>query len=241
MNYIHEKSSPAPKTSKVLESIARDRARTNLLGKYEQRTIAFLVQRIPSWISSNMLTTIGFFGSFIVFLSFVLATYLQLNYLLLGVLGFAISWFGDSLDGRIAYYRNRPRKLYGFTLDITIDWIGIILIGAGYIIYSEGIWELLGYGFVVMYGWEMIIAMMRYKITGEYSIDSGILGPTEARILISAILVAEVIFQGSIKYSVTILAIILFFVNIADTRKLLRVANDMDVKEIKKKLPDENN
>ncbi|MCE5345424.1 MAG: CDP-alcohol phosphatidyltransferase [Bacteroidales bacterium] len=239
MNYIHEKSHQTQKNREVLESIAKDRVRTNLLGKYEQRAIAFLVQRIPSWISSNMLTAIGFSGSFIIFLSFVLATYLHVNYLLLGVLGFAISWFGDSLDGRIAYFRNKPRKLYGFTLDITIDWIGIILIGAGYIVYSEGIWELLGYGFVVMYGWEIIIAMMRYKITGKYSIDSGIFGPTEARIFISAVLVAEVIFQGSMRYSVTILGIILLIVNIADTRKLLTVANDMDVREIKQKLPDE--
>ena len=54
--------------------------RTNLLRKPEQKTIAFLVQRIPSWISSNMLTAIGFFGNIIVFLSFILATYLHRNY-----------------------------------------------------------------------------------------------------------------------------------------------------------------
>jgi hypothetical protein len=41
------------------------------------------------------------------------------------------------MDGRLAYYRNRPKKLYGFTLDITIDWIGIILIGVGFIVYAK--------------------------------------------------------------------------------------------------------
>jgi phosphatidylglycerophosphate synthase len=222
-------------TLEILKIISNDRLRTNLLKNYEQKILAFLVPRIPSRISSNMMTAFGFFGSFLVFISFVLATYFHIYYLLLGVLGFMISWFGDSLDGRLAYFRNKPRKLYGFILDITIDWIGIIIIGYGYIVYAEEKWELLGYGFVVMYGWEMIIALMRYKITGNYSIDSGIFGPTEVRIIISVILVAEVLHQGSLHYSAVFLAVILFLVNIIDTNKLLRVADDFDSKEIRKK------
>jgi phosphatidylglycerophosphate synthase len=233
INNTNDKSNQSLKTNEVLESISRDRTRTNLLRKYEQRALAFLVQRIPSRISSDMLTAIGFFGSVIVSASFILAAYLNRIYLLLGVLGFIISWFGDSLDGRVAYYRNKPRKLYGFALDITMDWISIIIIGYGYIVYSEGIWELLGYGFVVMYGWEMIIALMKYKITGKYSIDSGIFGPTEVRIIISAIMVAEVLLPGSLIYSAGIIVLILFFTNIADTRKLLLVSDSMDKKEMK--------
>lgn len=231
MNHKSEENNQSEKTREVLLSISKDRTRTNLLRKPEQWIIAFLVQQIPSWISSNMLTAIGFFGSFIVFLSFIMASYIERSYLLLGVPGFMISWFGDSLDGRIAYYRNKPRKLYGFTLDITMDWISIILIGSGYIVYSEGIWELLGYCFVVMYGWEMIIALMRYKITGKYSIDSGIFGPTEVRIAISAILVAEVFLKGSLGYSAAAIAVVLFIVNIIDTRKLLDIADEMDKTE----------
>jgi phosphatidylglycerophosphate synthase len=175
-----------------------------------------------------MLTALGFFGNMIVFSSFILATYIHKDYLLLGVSGFAVSWFGDSLDGRVAYFRKNPRKKYGLVLDITIDWISIIIIGCGYIIYSNGFWELLGYGFVVMYGWEMIITLIRYKIAGEYSIDSGKLGPTEARIIISVIMVAEVIFRGSIIYSVFVMDVVMFIVNVIDTRKLLQLADNMD-------------
>jgi phosphatidylglycerophosphate synthase len=228
------------KNSVVMDSISRDRVRTNLLRKPEQKAIAYFVQRIPSWISSNMLTAIGFSGSIVVFLSFILATSLQRSYLLLGVLGFAISWFGDSLDGRIAYFRKKSRKWYGFVLDISFDWIGIILIGCGYIVYVEGPWELLGYSFIVMYAWEIIIALMRYKITGNYSIDSGIFGPTEVRIIISAILVAEVLFPDSIIYSVALICILLLVSDIADTRKLSKVADELDKKEKEKKLQEEN-
>ena len=121
-------------TSSILQTISEGRERTNILRKYEQNTIAFLVQRIPSWISSDMLTGIGLFGNLLVAMSFILATYFNKYYLLIGVLGFMISWFGDSLDGRIAYFRKKARKWYGFTLDITTDWIGIIFIGLGFMV-----------------------------------------------------------------------------------------------------------
>ena len=229
------------KTREILDSLFQDRTRTNLLRNVEQKAISYLVQRIPLWMTSDMLTGIGLLGNVIVSLSFILAIYYHKSLLLISVLGFAINWFGDSLDGRLAYYRNKPRKMYGFTLDITIDWIGIILIGLGYIVYTEGIWELMGYGFVVMYGWEMIIALSRYRLTGKYSIDSGKFGPTEVRIIIAAILVTEVIIHGSIVYTALFIVIVMFFFNIADTRNLLRLADEIDIKEIKKKFHEKNN
>jgi hypothetical protein len=92
-----------------------------------------------------------------------------------------------------------------------------------------------------MYGWEMIIALMRYKITGKYSIDSGIFGPTEVRIIISAVLVAEVLFRGSIGYSIALICFILLFSDVADTRKLLKEADELDTIEKGKKLSQEKN
>ncbi|MFZ2287428.1 MAG: CDP-alcohol phosphatidyltransferase family protein [Bacteroidales bacterium] len=219
------------KTSEVLSAVFSDRARTNLLKKYEQQLISWLVQRIPQRITSNFLTGVGFFGYIIVLAGFVLASYFGRAWLFLGLPGFIINWFGDSLDGRLAYYRNKPRKQYGFTLDITIDWLSIILIGLGYIIYADGIWEVFGYGFVTMYAWEIILALIRYKITGKYAIDIGKLGPTEVRIMVGAIMVAEVLLPGSIIFSAILLVAAIFVVNIIDTRKLLRVADEIDKKE----------
>jgi len=223
------------KTNEIINSVFGDRSRTNLLKKYEQQALAWLVQRIPAWITSNILTGIGFFGYIIVFGSFLLASYVNRTYLLLGLLGFLINWFGDSLDGRLAYYRRKPRKQYGFTLDITIDWLSIILIGLGYIIYVDGIWEVFGYGFVTMYAWEIILALIRYKITGKYSIDSGKVGPTEVRIAVGACLVAEVLLPDSLIYSAGVLVVAIFIVNILDTNKLLRVADEIDKKEAQSK------
>ncbi len=215
----------------VKKIISTDRDRTNILRKPEQFLIAWLVQRIPMWISSDMLTGIGFLGNILTFISFILAAYLHPMYLLLGVLGFAISWFGDSLDGRIAYYRHIPRKWYGYALDITIDWLGIVLMGLGFVVYADGPWEIIGFGFVVLYGWEMITTTVRYKITGKYSIDSGLLGPTEVRIILSLIFILEVIFQGSILYASSLVTAILLISNLIDTKKLLKIGDQYDIIE----------
>jgi len=218
-------------TNDVLKIISQDRSRTNLLKKAEQRTIAYLVQRIPSWITSDILTAIGFFGSFIILLSFILATYFGGEYLLLGVFGFMVCWFGDSLDGRIAYYRNKQRKWYGFALDITTDWIGVVLMGWGFVIYIDSEWEIIGFCFVILYGWEMLTTLLRYKITNKYSIDSGLFGPTEVRIVISLILILEVFIKGSIIYSSATACILLLVSNIIDTNKLLKMADVRDNEE----------
>ena len=216
---------------KALKIIAKDRERTNIMRKYEQKAIAYFVQHVPSCISSNMLTGLGLGGNLIVALGFILGAFISPYFLLIGIVGCMINWFGDSLDGRLAYYRAKPRKWYGFCLDIMIDWIGIISIGVGFILYLEPEWKLIGYAFIVMYGCEMIIALLRYKITNNYSIDSGLLGPTEVRIVISLVLILETIFIGSFLYFAIGATAILLVSNIRDAFKLLRYADLRDRKE----------
>lgn len=219
------------KMVKTLNIIAKDRKRTNILKSSEQKLIAYLVQKVPMWINSDGLTAIGFFGNVLVASSIVLGAFFSRYWLLLSIIGFVINWFGDSLDGRIAYYRNKPRKWYGFSLDVTVDWIGTILIGLGFMIYAQGPWKYLGFLFVVLYGWQMITAQLRYKVGGQYSIDSGIFGPTEVRIILGAIIILEVIFPGSIYYLVTLAVAFLVYSNLVEARKLLRLADNRDAEE----------
>lgn len=223
------------KQVKARKLIAKDRKRTNILRDGEQNAIAYLVQHIPSWITSDGLTAIGFVGNIIVALSFVLGAFVNRYLLLISLAGFVINWFGDSLDGRLAYYRNKPRKWYGFSLDVTVDWIGTMLIGLGFMLYAQGLWKYAGFFFVGMYGWEMITAQMRYKVTGKYSIDSGVLGPTEVRIILALILISEVIFPTSIHYLALIACVILLISNIVESRNLLRYANEQDTIERREK------
>jgi len=234
-NKLREETLTAAAGTDDLKRVFQDRKRTNILNKAEQQTLSFLVTRIPKSITSDMLTFIGTFGSMMVLAGFILANYGPRNYLLLGVLGLAINWFGDSLDGRIAYYRNTPRKWYGFSLDIIMDWVSTVLIGLGYMVYAQKSYELIAFAFVVLYGWAMIISQLRYKITDIYSIDSGLVGPTEIRIILALIFVLEVAFGGLIEYFATGICITLFVINIIDTRKLLKLGDMRDDMERKVK------
>ena len=222
--------------SSILKTIAQDRERTNILRNGEQKLIAYLVQRVPKWLTSDGLTAIGLLGNLFVGLCFVLASYYNDPiFLLISLPGFLINWYGDSLDGRLAYYRSTPRKWYGFSLDVTVDWVGLSMIGLGFFFYAAPNWKWLGYIFVVLYGWEMITAQLRYLVTGKYSIDSGIVGPTELRVVLMAIIAGEYFFPGSIYYSVIVACAILVFTNLTDTRKVLKAGDERDAKERKEK------
>jgi phosphatidylglycerophosphate synthase len=226
--------------SKTLKRIFQDRKRTNVLRSAEQITISFLVKRVPSFITSNMLTFIGTVGSVIVLAGFILAAYISKEYILIGIIGLAINWLGDSLDGRIAYFRNIPRKWFGFSLDIIMDWISTVLIGLGYMVYARNEYELIAFVFVALYGWAMIISQLRYKITDIYSIDSGLVGPTEVRVILSLIFALEASFGHLIEYFAGAMCLILFIINFIDTRKLLKLGDIRDDAEREEKLARES-
>lgn len=224
---------------KINKKLFQDRKRTNILSRPEQKLISYLVPKIPNWISSDGLTAIGFLGSLMILGSFLLAEYVNRDLLLLAIPGFFIQWFGDSLDGRIAYYRNKSRKWYGFALDIVMDWVSTVFIGLGYILYTVGDFKYLGFALVSLYGWAMIISQLRYRITDKYTIDAGLLGPTEIRVIICLVLLLEVLVKGSIDYSVLGICIILFFINVGDTKKLLTLGDMKDKEEKQAKLREE--
>lgn len=216
---------------KIDKKIFADRKRTNILNNVEQRFITYLLPKIPSWISSDGLTAIGFLGSLMILVSFLLGEYVDRNFLYLAVVGFFVQWFGDSLDGRIAFYRNKSRKWYGFALDIVMDWVSTVMIGLGYVFYATGDFKYSGFVLVALYGWAMIISQLRYKITDKYTIDAGLVGPTEIRVIISLVIILETIFVGSLDYSVIIICIILFFINLIDTKKTLDLGDIRDNEE----------
>ncbi|MEN2416209.1 CDP-alcohol phosphatidyltransferase family protein [Flavobacterium mesophilum] len=215
----------------IVQRTFSDRKRTNILKKAEQSAIVFLLPKLPGFVSPNLLTLLGTLGSGFVFLAFVLGAYAADWYLLLGIIGLAVNWFGDSLDGRLAYYRNIPRRWYGFALDIIADWIGIVLIGFGYYIYAENGTKSIAFAFVALYGWSIIISQLRYKITNEYSIDSGFVGPTELRFIIAFILIAEALFRGSIAYLAGLITLVLLIINTIDSIKLLKLGDLKDKKQ----------
>jgi phosphatidylglycerophosphate synthase len=214
---------------KAAGDITQGRKRTNILKNLEQKTIEFLCSVMPSWISSDLLTFIGFLGSIIVSIGLYYGKE-NPTLLMISIIGFAVQWFGDSLDGRLAYYRNKPRKWYGWALDITVDWISIGIIGAGfYYFFSD--YQFIAFLFIFTYGWSMINSLLRYKITNSYQIDSNYFGPTELRIIICFFIVLEIFVPGALWYFGLAGSGILAIFNIKDLLSVLDSGNKKDAED----------
>jgi hypothetical protein len=122
-----------------------------------------------------------------------------------------------------------------------MDWISTVFIGLGYVFYAVGDFKYSGFALVALYGWAMIISQLRYRITDKYTIDAGLMGPTEIRVIICFFLILEVVFRGSLDYSVMFICLALFFINIGDTKKLLAAgdAKDKEEKRVKQQMEGE--
>ena len=75
---------------------------------------------MPSRVTSDMLSAIGFLGSVLIAAGYIL-TDVSIHFLWLASFGFVVNWFGDSLDGTLARVRNCQRPLYGYYLDHMLD------------------------------------------------------------------------------------------------------------------------
>ncbi|MDQ7065715.1 MAG: CDP-alcohol phosphatidyltransferase [candidate division KSB1 bacterium] len=213
----------------MFEKVFSDRERTNFLKYYESSLILYLCERMPAWITPNRLTAIGVLGSLLVFAGFWMGHYLRIA-LLISIIGLAVNWFGDSLDGRLAYYRNIPRKWYGFCLDIVVDWLSMFLVVMGFYVYFDT-YRWLPFVFLLAYGGLMLIALLRYKITDSYSIDAFQLGPTEMRIIIAVLILIEMIRRGTLLQASMLGAVIILFFTIMALRSLLQAADLKDQQE----------
>ena len=210
-------------------SIRQGRIRENVLRSAEMKTIKYLCGIMPAWVTSDLLTAFGLFGSMIIGTGLYLGNTYK-PWLLLSVFGFMIQWFGDSLDGRLAYYRNIPRKWYGWSLDLTVDWLSMCLVGFGFFYYLD-YYRWIAFIFIFAYGWSMIIALLRYKITDKYSIDSHSMGPTELRILIAAFMILDIFVSQTLVVFGFAGTFILMIFNIFDTIRVLKMGDERDKKE----------
>ncbi len=178
-------------------NIRTSRKRTNFLKEIEFTALEYLCALIPEWVTSNQLTFLGVVGGAIVTVSCILASWGSSYYLLLGILGFFINWLGDSLDGRLAYYRNIPRKWFGWSLDLNADLLAMTFIALGFYFYLTT-YKVIAIIFILVYFWLMIVSLLRYKITDEHLIDSHSIGPTELRIVFCICLILEIFIPGTI-------------------------------------------
>src|SRR6266404_6336262 len=106
------------------------REQTSVLAPLEQATLNGLAKRMPVWINSDHLTMLGFVAMFLAGVCYAASRWNPRMLLLVNVC-LALNWFGDSLDGTLARYRNRQRPRYGFYVDHIIDTFGTLFLITG--------------------------------------------------------------------------------------------------------------
>lgn len=152
-----------------------------LLGPLERPALHWLAGHMPEWVTPDLLTVIGILGSALVFLGYLLSRWAP-GFLWLASLGFAVNWFGDSLDGTLARYRRIERPRYGYFVDHTVDAFTMVLvfIGLGLSPYVRLDLAALGaVGYLLM----SVLAHVGAFVSGEFQISYARIGPTELRVV----------------------------------------------------------
>lgn len=103
------------------------RRNRSFLADAEQALIRSILPRIPHHVTSLHLTVIGMIGSLIAAVGLIGCNWSHAC-LPAVVFGVALNWFGDSMDGSLARYRQEERPRFGFLVDHTCDLFSQILI-----------------------------------------------------------------------------------------------------------------
>jgi phosphatidylglycerophosphate synthase len=165
----------------VVDIKKHQRVNDILLGPLERPALKWLAAHLPTWVSPDICTAIGVLGAIVILVSYGLSRNNH-NFLWLASLGFVINWFGDSLDGTLARYRNIERPIYGFYIDHMTDAISQVMIFLGlglthYIRFEVACLTLIAYLLL------SVLVYVRTCVVGEFKISYGKLGPTEIRVL----------------------------------------------------------
>ena len=155
----------------------------SLLAAAEKRLLVWIARRLPAWVTSDGLTTLGAIALLGVGLCYWLAPAHPAA--LAGVVALlAANWFGDSLDGTVARVRGIERPRYGFYVDHVLDAVGMLFVIGG--LMAGGYMSLvIGGAFLIAYYLLTIEIALATHALGTFRLSYWRVGPTELRILLA--------------------------------------------------------
>jgi len=159
------------------------RRQESLLAPLERPTLQWLVRRLPLWINSDHLTLIAIVAMFGAGLCFWAAKY-DIRWLFSIPFALAANWFGDSLDGTLARYRNQQRPRFGFYVDHICDCLSTIFIATGMAL-SGLMTSAIAMGVIIAFLMLSVEAYLTAYTLGNFNISVGYFSPTELRIALA--------------------------------------------------------
>ena len=159
-----------------------DREQTSVLAPVERTILRGLARRMPSWINSDHLSVLGLAAMLMAGVCYAAS---RQNPLMLHLVNLCIflNWFGDSLDGTLARYRDRQRPRYGFYVDHIIDTFGAMFLIFGLAI-SGFMSERVAAAMLVVFFMLAINSYLTAYALGVFKISHWKMGPTELRLLL---------------------------------------------------------
>jgi archaetidylinositol phosphate synthase len=156
------------------------RIQASVLSKMEKSVLVWIANRLPLWVTPDILTAIGFAGALLTGAGYILSNWGK-EFLWLSSFGFVVNWFGDSLDGTLARVRKIERPTYGFYIDHNVDAMTalVIVVGAGmspFLTFSVVMMVLTGYLLLC------IFTYINTYLVGVLKISYSGMGPTELRL-----------------------------------------------------------
>lgn len=222
------------KFKKKKDRVKHTRIIQTLTAPVEKCILAWMASIMPRQITPDLLTIIGFLGAVIVSVSYLLSRELPI-FLWIACAGFIINWFGDSMDGSLARYRNIERPRYGYFLDHSVDavCVTLILTGlglSGYVRFTMALIATIGYLLLTLY------TTLANFTSHEFQISFAYLGPTEIRMIgiMSSIWVfyngtrfIHLLFGDYTFYEIILLGLIILFISaylISTVWQIIRLA-----------------
>ena len=158
-----------------------EREQTSILAPLERAALRGLARRMPAWVNSDHLSVLGLVGMIGAGAGYAASRHNPLLLHLVNVFVF-LNWFGDSLDGTLARYRDRQRPRYGFYVDHIIDTFGALFLLFG-IALSGYMSERVAAAVLISYFMLAINSYLAAYSLGVFKISQWKLGPTELRLL----------------------------------------------------------
>jgi len=159
-----------------------ERQSTFITTRFERWALPRLAASLPRWVVPDHLTGLGVLAATGVAVGYMLTTR-NPHWLWLVNAAIVVHWFGDSLDGTLARVRKIERPRYGFYLDHLTDAYSTTAIGLG---LGFSPYMLLAVGLAIVIGYLVlsINVYLETHVYGKFRYGYGILGPTEARLIL---------------------------------------------------------
>jgi len=158
------------------------REQNGILASAERRALWWMAGHLPARVHSDHLTGLGLLAMLVAGVAYACS---QSNSLFLHVVNgcLLLNWFGDSLDGTLARYRNRLRPRYGFYVDHILDTFSMSFLFGGLALSGYMSPEIVALVLITYFMLCINVYLATYTL-GTFRISFGKFSPTELRLLL---------------------------------------------------------